>query len=642
MCVEIRRLDCEKMGKGLRKQYLVQALPLLVIDVLSTVAAFLIAAWGTNTSGFVIETHHFGLHLALLATVNVIVFAIFRMYNNLWRYASVDDAGRIILATLLGSLVGDVLGAVIFGNRLPFRVYISEWAVLFVIVAMSRFLIRINAGRRSWSFLGVQEPGLPRTLIVGAGESGSLVVNRMLAGSDDISGCPIAFVDDDAGKIGRRVHGIPVLGSCSQIPALCEQRGIEQIVVAVPAATRKEKQRIYDLCIEAGCKVFTVPEKIKDIPEEQLGRVVLRDVEVPDLLARDEVVLDEGLVGDYLAGKSVLVTGGGGSIGSEIARQLISTKPEKIVLFDIYENTVYELYHEISGPAAEHGIKVVAEIGSITHEPALREVFDRHSPDVVFHAAAHKHVPLMEFNPREAIENNVLGTKNVVDMADEYGCNHFILISTDKAVNPTNVMGATKRMCEMIVQKKAESSQTVFAAVRFGNVLGSHGSVIPLFKRQLKEGGPLTVTHKDITRYFMTIPEASRLVITAGALAKGGEIFVLDMGEPVRIYDLAENLIRLSGLTVGEDIEIKVTGLRPGEKMYEELNMGDEPTHPTANGLITVICGVRPEVETAWERVALLERSLNLDVNSLKGKLAEAVPTYAVQDYLHGNVPNAQ
>ncbi|WP_296009664.1 nucleoside-diphosphate sugar epimerase/dehydratase [uncultured Adlercreutzia sp.] len=606
----------------------VQAIPLIVIDVLGTVAAFLIAAWGTETSTLVVDTNQFALHLALLALVNVLVFALFRMYNNLWCYASVDDAGRIVIASLVGSLLGDILGALAFGGRFPFRVYVTEWAILFIIVSMSRFLIRINAGKRSWSFLGVHEPGLPRTLIVGAGESGSLVASRMLAGNDEVNGCPICFVDDDSAKVGRRIHGIPVLGTCDQIGLLSTQRGIEQIVVAIPAASRKEKQRVFDLCIDAGCKVFTVPERIKDIPEEQLGRVVLRDVEVPDLLAREEVVLDEGLVGDYLAGKTVLVTGGGGSIGSEIARQLIPARPTKIILFDIYENTVYELFHEINERAKKNDIEIVTEIGSITHMPALREVFERHRPQVVFHAAAHKHVPLMEFNPREAIENNVFGTQNVVDMADEYSCNHFILISTDKAVNPANVMGATKRMCEMIVQKKAEESDTVFAAVRFGNVLGSHGSVIPLFKRQLKEGGPLTVTHKDITRYFMTIPEASRLVITAGALAEGGEIFVLDMGEPVRIYDLAENLIRLSGLTVGEDIEIKVTGLRPGEKMYEELSMGDEPTRPTANGSITVICRVRPEVQTTDERLQLLSDSLTLGVPELKAALAEAVPTY--------------
>lgn len=603
-------------------------MPLAAIDVLATVIAVLIAAWGTQTEDLVVDSIHFVPHLLFLAAVNVVVFACFRMYNSMWEYASVDDAARILVATVAGSLVGDTLGALLFGGRLPFRVYFCAWAILFVVCSLARFLIRVNSHGRSWSFFGITSPGLPRTLIVGAGESGSLVVNRMLAGNDEIPGCPIGFVDDDTVKVGRRIHGVPVLGRCASIPDICAERGIEQIVVATPAASRKRRQEIFELCIEAGCKVLTVPEKIKDIPEEQLGRVVLRDVEVPDLLARDEVVLDEGLVGDYLADKAVLVTGGGGSIGSELVRQLLPARPAKIVLFDIYENTVYELFHEVNGEAKANGIEIVTEIGSITHMPALREVFERHRPDVVFHAAAHKHVPLMEFNPREAIENNVFGTQNVVDMADEFGCSHFILISTDKAVNPANVMGATKRLCEMIIQKKAESSDTVFAAVRFGNVLGSHGSVIPLFKRQLKEGGPLTVTHKDITRYFMTIPEASRLVITAGALAKGGEIFVLDMGEPVRIYDLAENLIRLSGLTVGEDVEIKVTGLRPGEKLYEELNMSDEPTRPTANGSITVICGVRPEVKTVQERMELLEKSLDLSVPELKLKLAEAVPTY--------------
>lgn len=611
-----------------RVKYLIRTVPLAIIDVLATVAAVLVAAWGTQTEEFVVDSINFVPHLLFLAAVNLVVFACFRMYNSMWEYASVDDAARILVATIAGSLVGDVLGALLFGGRLPFRVYFCAWAILFVLCSLARFLIRVNSHGRSWSFFGISSPGLPRTLIVGAGESGSLVVSRMLAGNDEIPGCPIGFVDDEAEKLHRRIHGVPVLGSCKDIPAICAHRGIEQIVVATPAASRRRKQQIFELCIEAGCKVLTVPERIKDIPEDQLGRVVLRDVEVPDLLAREEVVLDEDLVGDYLTGKTVFVTGGGGSIGSELVRQLLPARPAKIVLFDIYENTVYELFHEVSGKAKEDGIEVVTEIGSITHMPALREAFERHRPDVVFHAAAHKHVPLMESNPREAIENNVFGTQNVVDMADGFGCSHFILISTDKAVNPTNVMGATKRMCEMIVQKKAESSKTVFAAVRFGNVLGSHGSVIPLFKRQLKEGGPLTLTHKDITRYFMTIPEASRLVITAGALAKGGEIFVLDMGEPVRIYDLAENLIRLSGLTVGEDIEIKVTGLRPGEKLYEELNMSDEPTRPTANGSITVICGVRPEVQTVRERMDLLAESLDLDVSAMKLKLAEAVPTY--------------
>lgn len=610
------------------RRIIVRSLPLVVLDVAATVVAFLIAAWGTKAGEIDLASPFFIGQMALLSLVNVVVFGIFRMYNSLWEYASVDDAARIVVATLVGSAVGDVLGVLIFDARMPFRVYICAWAILLVICGMTRFSIRVNSKGRSWSFFGAESPGQARTLIVGAGESGSLVVSRMLAGNDEIVGCPVGYVDDNRSKIGRRIHGVKVLGDCGDIPRICKQQSIEQIVVAIPSGTQREKRRVYDLCMETGCKVLTLPEKVKDIPEEQLGKIPIRDVEVSDLLAREEVALDEGLVGTYLAGTTVLVTGGGGSIGSELVRQLLPAKPAKIVLFDIYENTVYELYHEISGRAREAGIEIVTEIGSITHMPALEEVFDRHQPQVVFHAAAHKHVPLMESNPREAIENNVFGTLNVARMADERGCSHFILISTDKAVNPANVMGATKRMCEMIVQNYAQSSDTIFASVRFGNVLGSHGSVIPLFKRQLKAGGPITLTHQDITRYFMTIPEAARLVITAGALAKGGEIFVLDMGEPVRIYDLAENLIRLSGLAVGEDIEIKVTGLRPGEKLYEELNMDDEPTVPTANGAITVINGVRPEVADVDVRLDELEQALPLDRDEIKRVLQKAVPTY--------------
>lgn len=614
-------------GRGIRR-FLVRSLPLVVLDIAATVVAFLIAAWGTKAGEIDLASPFFMGQMALLSLVNVAVFGVFRMYNSLWEYASVDDAARIVLATLVGSIIGDVLGALVFDARMPFRVYVCAWAILLVICGMARFAIRVNSKGRSWSFLGAESPGQARTLIVGAGESGSLVVSRMLAGSDEIVGCPVGYVDDSKRKTGRRIHGVKVLGDCGDIPRICKQQSIDQIVVAIPSGTQKQKRRVYDLCMKTGCKVLTLPEKVKDIPEEQLGKVPIRDVEVSDLLAREEVALDEGLVGTYLNGTTVLVTGGGGSIGSELVRQLLPARPAKIVLFDIYENTVYELYHEIAGKAREAGIEIVTEIGSITHMPALEEVFDRHNPQVIFHAAAHKHVPLMESNPREAVENNVFGTLNVVRMAHERGCSHFILISTDKAVNPANVMGATKRMCEMIVQHYAQFSKTVFASVRFGNVLGSHGSVIPLFKRQLKAGGPITLTHQDITRYFMTIPEAARLVITAGALASGGEIFVLDMGEPVRIYDLAENLIRLSGLTVGEDIEIKVTGLRPGEKLYEELNMDDEPTVPTANGAITVIKGVRPEVADVQVRLDELEVALPFERDEIKRVLQKAVPTY--------------
>lgn len=615
-----------------RTRQLIRSLPLVIIDAMATIVAFLIATWGTRAFELDVDSLGFVTHLAYLVLVNLVIFGIFRMYNSMWEYASIDDAARIVMATFAGSVIGDVTGAFIFGGRMPLRVYLCAWAILLVICGMARFLIRANSNGRRWSFMGVKFTGLPRTLVVGAGESGSLVVSRMLAGSDDISGCPIAFVDDDPDKIGRRIHGVRVVGSCKEIARVCSRNDIDQIVVALPSASLAQRQRVFNLCVETGRKVLVVPEVIKDIPEDQIGKLPVRDVEVSDLLARDEIDLDKSLVGTYLSGTVVLVTGGGGSIGSEIVRQLLPAKPAKIVLFDIYENTVYELYHEITRDAKAAGIEIVTEIGSITHMPALQEVFERHHPQVIFHAAAHKHVPLMESNPREAIENNVFGTLNVVRMAHENGCSHFILISTDKAVNPANVMGATKRACEMIVQSYARKSDTIFAAVRFGNVLGSHGSVIPLFKRQLKNGGPITVTHEDITRYFMTIPEASRLVITAGALAKGGEIFVLDMGEPVRIYDLATNLIRLSGLRVGEDIEIVVTGLRPGEKLYEELNLDDEPTVPTANGAITVITGARPEVDTVDDRLSVLREALCEDTAALKAALQEAVPTYRPQN----------
>lgn len=615
-----------------RVRQLIRALPLAMIDAMATIVAFLIATWGTRALELDVDSLWFVAHLGYLVVVNLAIFAIFRMYNSMWEYASIDDAARIVIATLVGSVVGDATGALLFGGRMPMRVYFCAWAILLVICGTARFLIRANSNGRRWSFMGIKFTGLPRTLVVGAGESGSLVVSRMLAGNDEVSGCPIAFVDDDLQKIGRRIHGVRVVGSCGDIARICARNDIDQIVVAMPSATTVQRQRVFGLCVETGRKVLMVPEAIKNVPESQIGKLPIRDVEVSDLLARDEIDLDESLVGTYLGGATVLVTGGGGSIGSEIVRQLLSAKPAKIVLFDIYENTVYELYHEIASEAKAIGVDIVTEIGSITHIPALQKVFERHHPRVVFHAAAHKHVPLMESNPREAIENNIFGTLNVVRMAHEEGCSHFILISTDKAVNPVNIMGATKRACEMIVQSYARKSSTIFAAVRFGNVLGSHGSVIPLFKRQLKNGGPITVTHKDITRYFMTIPEASRLVITAGVLARGGgEIFVLDMGDPVKIYDLAANLIRLSGLQVGEDIEIVVTGLRPGEKLYEELNLDDEPTMPTANGAITVITGSRPEVDTVDERLSMLQNSLKEDDAALRRALQDAVPTYRPQ-----------
>ena len=613
-------------GTG-KARAVVRALPLVLLDVVATAIAFVVAAWGTGVFDYALGLHGFSAYVGCLALVNVAVFAACQMYSTLWEYASVDEAWRIVLVTLLASAVGDVLVAAAFGQRLPIRVYLVAWAVVLVVCGASRFAIRLYSSSRGWALLGMREKSsLPRTLVVGAGETGSLTVKRMLSHNPDVVGCPVGLVDDKPSKLGSHIHGVKVIGTCGSIPALCKDGSVDQIIVAVPSATKEERERIYGLCMQTGLHTLTVGSELRDAGE----RIPLREVEISDLLAREEKQLDLGQMG-YVTGKRVLVTGGGGSIGSELVRQLLPAKPAQIILFDIYENTTYELFHDIVQPAKEQGTDIRVFVGSITHLPALTKVFDLYRPQVVFHAAAHKHVPLMERNAREAIENNVFGTLNLVKLADQRKCTHFVQISTDKAVNPANVMGATKRMDEMIVQYFAANSDTVFTAVRFGNVLGSHGSVIPLFKRQLREGGPITITHRDITRYFMTIPEASRLVITAGALAKGGEIFVLDMGEPVKIYDLAVNLITLSGLKPGKDIEIKEVGLRPGEKMYEELLMDDELLVPTEHSEIRISTAEADKMEEIKGKLDRLRACLGSENDEIKRVLAEVVPTYHPQ-----------
>ncbi len=608
----------------------VETVCLVAFDVLATCTALWGAAGGTPL-GAAMASDAGALALSgLAALANVLVFMLAGLYNSLWRYASISEVLRIGAATLLGSLLGDAVLGLAFGFALmSLRTALLYWAVLLVLCGGARLALRAVWGNQSWRLARKASGALPRTLVVGAGETGSLTIKRMLTGDRDMLGDPVALVDDDPTKRGMRVHGVKVEGTTADVPRLARELGCEQVVFACPSAGFADRQRILSLCMETGLRVQTLPN-VRDIPQDGLAKVALRDVEVADLLARDEVELDVGQAA-YVSGKCVLVTGGGGSIGSEIARQLLPARPSKVVLFDIYENTAYELYHEIRAVAEAQGTEVVVEIGSICDEAALRPVFESHRPDVVFHAAAHKHVPLMERNAREAVENNVFGTRRVALLADEFGCTHFVLISTDKAVNPTNVMGATKRMCELEVQSLAARSKTVFAAVRFGNVLGSHGSVIPLFKRQLKEGGPITLTHRDITRYFMTIPEASRLVIAAGALAKGGEVFILKMGDPVRIYDLACNLVRLSGLKLGRDVEIKVTGLRPGEKLYEELLMDDEDPVETGNDDILVSVAKPLPEEEVVSRLDALRESLAGPNEEIKRALARAVPTYRPQ-----------
>lgn len=400
---------------------------------------------------------------------------------------------------------------------------------------------------------------------------------------------------------------------------------IQQIVVAIPSSTPDERKRIYGICTQTDCKLRTLPN-VRELSLDEIGDVTLRDVDVADLLGREEIILNTRAVSGYIAGECVLITGGGGSIGSELARQLCKVAPARIVIFDMYENDAYMLRNELLSEYDD--IEVVIEIGNVCDEARVNEIFAKHRPSAVFHAAAHKHVPLMEACPREALQNNVFGTLNTVRAADAFGAERFIFISTDKAVNPTSVMGATKRMGEMVMQYYARTSKTIFSAVRFGNVLGSSGSVIPLFQRQIAQGGPVTVTHPDIERFFMTIPEASRLVIQAGGMAHGGEIFILDMGEPVKIVDLARGLIQLQGLIPDVDIPIVFTGLREGEKMYEELLMEEESTLPTTNQSIMISTGQEISYEEVAQKLDELRAALTLSDEEAVHLLEQAVPTY--------------
>ena len=592
---------------------------LLFFDVVATLAAYWLGSFLTRVNDEVFVDNEIFFVVGILAVFNIAFLALFRSYNNLWEYASIDELIRILVSLALSTLVGAVFLWVI-GTRLPIRVYVVAFILLVLFCGGIRLWYRIfrSKGRQITS----TSTDRPRTLVVGAGETGSLAINRMISRDPNMPGLPIVATDDDKEKRGNHIHGVRVEGGSEDIPALCEKYGIEQIVIAIPSATAEQRREIYSICTQTNCILKTLPN-VRDMRIDELDGVALRDVDVTDLLGRDEILLDTRIASSYISGNTVLVTGGGGSIGSELCRQIAKVAPRRIVVFDMYENDAYMLCQELL--RQYNDIDVIVEIGNVCDVARVNEIFTKYHPSVVFHAAAHKHVPLMEICPREAVQNNVFGTLNVVRAADEFNVSRFIFISTDKAVNPTSVMGATKRMGEMVMQYYARTSKTTFAAVRFGNVLGSNGSVIPLFKRQIASGGPVTVTHPDIERFFMTIPEASRLVITAGGMAKGGEIFILDMGEPVKILDLAKNLIRLSG---AQDIEIEFTGLRDGEKMYEELLMDEESTLPTSNKSIMVSTGQEISYDVVAAKLDELRASIEMTDEQAISILEDAVPTY--------------
>lgn len=613
-----------KTGPGLDVHITKRTALLLLLDIIATYLSYWLASILTNVKGEVFVNNEIYFVLGILAFINVVVLATFRLYNNLWEYASIDEVIQIVGATVLGTLGGAVFLWII-GTRLPIRVFVVSCFLLIFFMGGIRFVFRFMRQKGMAIASSQRTCDRPRTLVVGAGETGSLAIGRMASKDPLMPGIPIVATDDDPAKRGQRIHGVKVSGGTSDIVDLVDRYDIEQIVVAIPSSTPEERKRIYGECTKTDCRLRTLPN-VRALSLDEIGDVSLRDVDVADLLGREEIVLNTRAVSGYIAGETVLVTGGGGSIGSELCRQLCTVAPARIVIFDIYENDAYMLRNELLSEYDD--IDIIIEIGNVCDKERVNEVFARYRPGAVFHAAAHKHVPLMEHCPREAVHNNVFGTLNAVRAADAYGAAHFIFISTDKAVNPTSVMGATKRMGEMIVQYYARTSKTIFTAVRFGNVLGSNGSVIPVFQRQIAAGGPVTVTHPDIERFFMTIPEASRLVIQAGGMAHGGEIFILDMGEPVKIVDLAKGLIQLQGLTPDVDIKIEFTGLREGEKMYEELLMDEESTLPTDNQSIMISTGQEISYDQVASKLDELENALSATDGEAIRMLEQAVPTY--------------
>ena len=558
--------------------------------------------------------------------VTLIIFWCFRMYHSLWQYASIAELYKIVEACVVAEL-SHLCVTSFMGWMLPRSCYFTSGVFLIVAMSASRFMYRllrqlINEYRHTSEQVKI--------MIIGAGEATSVLMREISNSRYLDNSKVVCIIDDDLGKVGKYIRGVKIVGTRDHIKEYARYYDIDEIIFAIPSASTKDKREILNICKETSCNLKILPG-VYQMVDGEINIKDLRNVDVLDLLGRDPVKVDIESIMGYVKDKTVLVTGGGGSIGSELCRQLVSHKPKCLVIFDIYENNAYDIQQElkIKYPDAN----VVTLIGSIRNTSRLESVFEQYKPDIVYHAAAHKHVPLMEVSPNEAIKNNVVGTWNVAKMADKYGVKKFVMISTDKAVNPTNVMGATKRICEMIIQSFNEKSKTDFVAVRFGNVLGSNGSVIPLFKRQIEAGGPVTVTHPDIIRYFMTIPEAVSLVLQAGAYAKGGEIFILDMGEPVKIDDLAKNLIRLSGYTLGVDMEIKYTGLRPGEKLYEELLMNEEGMQDTDNKLIHIGRPIEFDKEHFYEKLEeLKEMAYAEDSADIRKKIMEVVDTYHPQN----------
>ena len=618
------------MLKYKNKKLIFRIILLVLMDMLIITAAGPLAIYVRYNLFFEPQAIEFIENIFQYLPVNliltVIVFAAFRLYQGIWKYASASDLVNIILACLV-SAVTQTIGMMLMGLRFPRSYPFMYFAVLTAGISIFRFTYRIIAYFRQKQ-QGLIKEGKTNTMIVGAGEAGNTLLKE-LQNSKFVEQNVCCLVDDDPGKIGKYLRGVLVAGNRKDICRLAEEYHIDEIMIAIPSASHAEIQELLDICSQTSCKLKVLPG-IYQLVNGEVSVSKLRNVEIEDLLGREPIDTQVESIMGYVSGKVVLVTGGGGSIGSELCRQIARHEPRQLVIFDIYENNAYDIQQELKRDYPE--LNLVVLIGSVRNTHRINGVFEKYHPQIVYHAAAHKHVPLMEDSPNEAIKNNVMGTYKTAQAADKYGVSRFVLISTDKAVNPTNIMGASKRLCEMVIQMMNNRSKTEFVAVRFGNVLGSNGSVIPLFKKQIEEGGPVTVTHPDIIRYFMTIPEAVSLVLQAGARAKGGEIFVLDMGKPVKILDLALNLIRLSGLKPYEDIDIVFTGLRPGEKLYEELLMDEEGLQSTDNKLIHIGKPIDFDEELFIHQLEELDELSRMDSPKIKEKVMEVVPTYHMKE----------
>jgi FlaA1/EpsC-like NDP-sugar epimerase len=608
---------------------------ILLLDIFFIFFSYNLALLLHNDFDFSSLTAIDTLHaLPIIITVKILVFVTSNLYRSIWKYASLHDLIEIFKTVSIASICSSLV--LIFfhqGDHLSRVVVVLDWGVLLALVSCSRVLWRLYQERyhRGSGFPVLSKDDDPhnelkrRTLIIGAGDAGNMLLREIFK-QPDTPYRIVGFLDDDRNKLGMRMHGVQVLGMTDQLQELVETHCIDKVIIATPSAGAKFIRDLVEKCQSSGVRFKIIP-CLNEILKGDVNVSSLRDVEIEDLLGRDPVSLDETAISAYLNGMRVLISGAAGSIGSEICRQVGRFKPRMLILLDSAETPLYSIEKELS--AIYPDIPIVPIIADVRHRKRLEGIFDTFEPEVVFHAAAYKHVPMMEYNPCEAITNNCGGTKVLADLADEFGVHNFVMISTDKAVNPTNVMGASKRVAELYVQSLAASSRTRFTTVRFGNVLGSNGSVIPLFKEQIRCGGPITVTDERVIRYFMTIPEATQLVLQAGCLGKGGDIFVLDMGEPVRIMDLAIQLIKLSGLTPYEDIEIQITGLRPGEKLFEELLIEGEGVMPTSHEKICVLASLTVNREKLLDTYnQLLDAACSSDIGTVMQVLKYTLPEF--------------